>query len=114
MSSTWSGSLTLGPDQVAVAYTEVDIVNPSTVVFTLSVDEPTINLTFSWDGQGFTHSGDPSDQVVGVHLLNMTLPGDDCCEVWVKYITGSPVTSAATWSIISGDGVLEHPSLTIE
>lgn len=114
MSTTWSGSTTLGPDQVAIAYTEVDIITPSTVGFNLTVDAPVISLSFTWDGSEFTHEGDIPDEVIGIELLNMTLPGDDCCEVWVKYVSNSTITSTATWVITSGDGVLEHPALTVE
>jgi hypothetical protein len=113
MTTTWSGSATLDPGQVAVAYTEMDIVTPSTVGFNLTVDTPAIDLSFTWDGQAFTHSGDVPDDVIGVEMLNMTLPGDDCCEVWVKYVSATTITTTATWTITTGDGVLEHPSLTV-
>lgn len=112
MSLTWSGSITLGPDQVGIAYAEVDIVTPSTVGFSLSVDQPAISLSFTWDGQDFSHSGDVPDSIIGIELLNMTMPGDDCCEIWVKYVTEVSITTTATWAITAGDGVLEHPSLT--
>lgn len=111
---TWSGSVTLEANQVVVAYSEVNVVSPSTVGFSLTVDDPPINLFFTWDGQEFTNSSSLLDQVVGVQLVNMTLPGHNCCEVYVKYFSDVPTTSTATWSIVSGDGILEHPSLTIE
>lgn len=113
MSSTWSGSITLGPDQVGIAYTEVSVVAPSTVAFTLTVDEPAISTSFTWDGQDITHSGVVPDQVIGVELLNMTLPSGDRCGVWVKFVSETTVTSHATWSIVSGDGVLEYSALTV-
>lgn len=113
MATSWSGSATLDPGQVATAYTEVDIVNPPAVGFTLTVDNPAISLSFAWDGQDFAHTGDVPDQVIAVELLNMTMPGDDCCEIWVRYVSETTVTSTVTWEIVTGDGVLEHPALTI-
>lgn len=112
MATSWSGAAALDPSQVATAYAEVDIITPSTVGFSLTVDVPAISLSFTWNGQDFTHAGDVPDDIVGIELLNMTMPNDDCCEVWVKYVSQTTITTTATWAITSGDGVLEHPSLT--
>lgn len=112
--TTWSGSATLDPGQVAVFYTEIDVITPSTVSFSMASDFPAFDLAFTWDGQEFTHSGDVPDEVIGVELLNMTLPGDDCCEVWIKYVSDTTVTTTVTLTLTSGDGAVEHPSLTVE
>lgn len=114
MSSTWSGSITLGPDQVGVAYVEVDSLLQSSVSFHLSIDSPSLELDITWDGADFTHSGNVSDSVIGLELLNKGLSTHSCCEVWVKYVSDTVITSTATWSIVSGDGILGQSSLTIE
>lgn len=111
---TWFGTAVLGPGQVATAFTEVDIITASTVGFTLAVDAPAITLTFTWDGQHFTHENEPNDAVVGIELVNMTLPGHDRCIARVKYVSDTTVNSTTTWDIVSGDGDLLQASLTVE
>lgn len=111
--TTWSGSATLDPGQVAVVYAEVDILSPSTVGFSIVVDTPAIDIDFTWDGANFTHSGDVPDNILGIELLNMTLPGDDCCEIWLKYVSETSVTTSVTITLTSGDGTVEHSSLTV-
>lgn len=114
MSITWSGTAVLGPDQVATAFTEVDILSASMVGFTLTVDSPAISLSFTWNGQQFSHGGEVASEVASIELVNMTLPGHDCCIARVKYVSDTTVNTTATWDVVSGDGSLQQASLTIE
>jgi hypothetical protein len=111
---TWQGTAVLGPGQVATAFTEMDILMASTVGFNLTVDAPAFSLTFTWDGQQFGHSGDVPEEVIGIELVNMTMPEHDCCIARVKYVSETTVSSTAAWDIVSGDGDLQQASLTVE
>lgn len=111
---TWFGTAVLGPGQVATAFTEVDILTASTVGFTLTVDAPAISLSFTWDGQQFSHGGGVPSEVAGIELINMTLPGHDRCIARVKYLSDTTINTTVTWDIVSGDGDLQQASLTVE
>lgn len=111
---TWLGTALLGPGQVATTFAEVDIVTASTVGFTLTVDEPAIALSFTWDGQHFSHENEPNDLVVGIELVNMTVPGYDRCLARVKYVSETLVNSSAHWEVAFGDGDLLQAALTVE